>query len=97
MEIDESVEECAVRETLEETKIEIRHLEILGVYSSSKTRGLGVVTIVYLAAESRGRAAPGKEALETRWFEPSEIPWGELANQTIAVAVDQWLCSLVTR
>ena len=91
MEIDESVEECAVREALEETGVTVRLLELVGVYSKPAPEGPGVVSIVYRGRVTGGRPNAGREALEVRWFRPEEIPWEELAYDTTRWALRDWL------
>ena len=91
MEIDESVEECALREAREETDVTIRLLELIGVYSKPAPQGPGIVSIVFRGRVTGGRASPGREALEVRWFRPQEIPWDDLAYDTTRWALRDWL------
>jgi ADP-ribose pyrophosphatase YjhB (NUDIX family) len=88
MEIDESVEECAAREALEEVGVTVRIVDLVGVYSRP---GLGIVSIVFRGRAPAGRLSPGREALEARWTEPAEIPWDELAYDTTRWALRDWL------
>ena len=90
LEIDESVEECAAREALEETGVKVSIVDIVGVYSKPTPEGPGIVSIVFRGRAS-GRASPGREALEVRWFRPEEIPWEELAYDTTRWALRDWL------
>jgi ADP-ribose pyrophosphatase YjhB (NUDIX family) len=75
VDLGESVEQAARRETEEELRIEIELGPLVGVYSRAEDR---VVLIVY-----RGRALGSPqttdEAIEVVAFSPAEIPWGELA------------------
>ena len=64
MDVGESAEEAAARETLEEAQLEVRNLQLLGVYTRT---GPGVVVIVY-EAEAVGEASAGDETLEVRSF-----------------------------
>jgi ADP-ribose pyrophosphatase YjhB (NUDIX family) len=75
MDVGETAEEAAMRETLEEAHLEVRDLELVGVYTRS---GPGVVVIVY-QAQALGDGEVGHETSEIRWFAPGEIPWQELA------------------
>ena len=93
MEIDESVEECAIRETREETGLAVRLTGIIGVYSKPAPEGPGIVTLVYQGRVAAGRPKPGREALDLRWFRPEEIPWDELAYDTTRLALRDWLQS----
>ena len=90
MEIDESVEECAIREAREETGVTVRPLALIGIYSRPAP-GPGIVTIVFRGRVDKGRASPSREALEVHWFRPQEIPWDELAYETTGWALRDWL------
>jgi ADP-ribose pyrophosphatase YjhB (NUDIX family) len=86
MDVGETAEEAAVRETLEEAHLELRDLSLLGVYTRP---GPGVVVIVYEAV-AVGEAAVGHECSEFRWFEPHNIPWDELAFDSTTWALSDW-------
>ena len=88
MEIDETVEEAAAREAHEEAGVHVRVVDLVGVYSRP---GVGVVSIVFRGTVGAGKAVPGREALEVRWFLPEEIPWAELAYETTKWALSAWI------
>jgi len=75
VDLGESVEDAAIRETKEEIGLEIDLTRLVGVYSRSTDR---IVVVVY-AARAEGTATPTEEALEVRAFRPTTIPWDELA------------------
>jgi len=87
MDVGETVEEAAMRETLEEAHLEVNNLELVGVYTRS---GPGVVVIVY-RAEALGDGEAGHETSEIRWFPPAEIPWRELAFDSTECALRDFL------
>jgi ADP-ribose pyrophosphatase YjhB (NUDIX family) len=91
MEIDETVEEGAVREAHEEVGVHVRLGDLVGVYSRPAPQTPGIVSIVFAGRVVRGRVTPGREALEARWFQPQEIPWDDLPYQTTAWALRDWL------
>ena len=91
MEIDETVEECAVREAEEEVGIRVRLGEMVALYSRPAPQAPGIVSIVYRGRVVEGRVRLGREALEARWFRPEEIPWDDLAYQTTCWALREWL------
>jgi ADP-ribose pyrophosphatase YjhB (NUDIX family) len=91
MEIDETVEECAVREAQEEVGIQVRLGDMVGLYSRPAPQSPGIVSIVYRGRVVAGRVTPGREALEARWLRPEEIPWDDLAYQTTGWALRDWL------
>jgi ADP-ribose pyrophosphatase YjhB (NUDIX family) len=91
MEIDETLEECAAREAHEEAGVHVRVLDLVGVYSRpGPTPGPGIVSVVFRGTVATGHPVPGREALETRWFKPSEIPWDDLAYDTTRWALSTW-------
>ncbi|MBE3577462.1 MAG: NUDIX hydrolase [Limnochordales bacterium] len=88
VEIDESVEEAAVRETREETGAEIRLERLLNVYSFPVSQ---VVLLVYVAQVLGGVIRPGEECLEVATFAPVEIPWRSLAFRSTEQALHDLL------
>jgi ADP-ribose pyrophosphatase YjhB (NUDIX family) len=87
MEMGESVEQAAVRETREELNLEIELCRLIGVYSRPHMTN---VHIIYLA-RSLGRPSSGSEALQIGFFRPEEIPWEELAFWTTGQALRDWV------
>lgn len=87
MDVGESAEEAAARETREETHLEVTNLELLGVFTRIEQ---GVVVIVY-EAEAVGDAAVGHETSEIGWFAAHEIPWAEIAFDTTEAALRAWV------
>ena len=75
VDLGESVEEAACRETNEELGIAIELGRLVGVYSRSDDR---VVLIVFMA-RALGQPQMTPEAPEVHAFAPSQIPWDELA------------------
>jgi ADP-ribose pyrophosphatase YjhB (NUDIX family) len=83
VDLGESVEEAARRETDEELGIAIELGALVGVYSRHDDR---VVLIVYRAlAVGAPRTTP--EAVEVRSFASHEIPWEELAFWSTELAL----------
>ena len=76
VDLGESVEDAAHRETMEELSMEIELGPLLGVYSRSDER---VVLVVFRARALGEPTAIPPEATEVRAFSPDEIPWDELA------------------
>lgn len=87
MDVGETAEEAAIRETMEEVNLEVGGLSLLGVFTRVEP---GVVVITYEAVAS-GEASPGPEAAEVRWFRTDEIPWDELAFETTEQALRTWI------
>jgi ADP-ribose pyrophosphatase YjhB (NUDIX family) len=90
MEMGESVEEAAVRETLEELNLEVRLTGLLNVYSLPT---MTTVHIIY-RAEALSQPSLGKEALELASFPPEEVPWDDLAFWSTRAALEDWVRSL---
>ncbi len=67
----ETVEAAAVRETREETGLEVDLDELVGVYSES---GETVVLIVYAGSLVGGSEQADDDLDMLGWFEPSELP-----------------------
>jgi ADP-ribose pyrophosphatase YjhB (NUDIX family) len=88
LEVDETVHEAAIRETLEETGLIVEPGEIIGLYTRLEA---AVVTIAFEAPVVGGSAAPTREALEIATFEPAEIPWPHLAFRTTMWMLRDWL------
>lgn len=88
LEVDETVNQAAIRETHEETGLLVEPGEIIGLYTRLEA---AVVTIVFEARIVGGEATPTPEALEVRAFTPDAIPWERLAFKTTTWALRDWI------
>ena len=88
MEIDETVTEAAIRETLEETGLLVEPGEIVGLYARLEA---AVVMVVFEARVVGGEARQTPEALEVRAFAAADIPWAEVAFSTSFWALRDWV------
>ena len=88
LEVDETVNQAAIRETLEETGLLVEPGEMIGLYTRLEA---AVVTLAFEARIVGGTAAPTPEALEIRTFAPEDIPWDGLAFRTTMWALRDWL------
>ena len=75
VDLGESVEDAARRETMEEMRIEVELGGLVGVYS----RGNDRVVLIVFEARALGEPSTTPEAIEVRAFSPAELPWNELA------------------
>lgn len=87
MDVGETAEEAAIRETAEEANLEVDGLKLVGVYTRPEP---GIVVVVYQATP-RSEASAGHETSEVRWFAPDEIPWDELAFDSTTSAIKDLL------
>ncbi|MCI0371063.1 MAG: NUDIX hydrolase [candidate division NC10 bacterium] len=84
----EAVAAAAIRETLEETSLEVAIRELVNVYSYP---GNAVVVVVYVAQVLGGQLRAGDETLEARVFPPAALPWPELAFPSTEEALRDYL------
>lgn len=88
VELGETVEEAAMRETQEEASLEIVDLSLLNVYSYRESP---VVTVVYHARIVGGNPRAGDEAQEVALFSREELPWDEMAFWSTRDALQDWI------
>lgn len=80
MEVGESPEEGAARESREEANVDIAIDALLGVYSIAK---IGQVHMIYRATLRVPGFSAGEESLEVREFSWEQIPWDDLAFPSV--------------
>jgi ADP-ribose pyrophosphatase YjhB (NUDIX family) len=88
LEVDETVHEAAIRETLEETGLIVEPGEIVGLYSRLEA------AVVVLLVEARivgGRPRTSPEALEIQAFAADAIPWHGIGLTTTLWALRDWV------
>jgi len=88
LEVDETVHEGAIRETLEETGLIVEPGEIIGLYSRLEA------AVVVLLVEARivgGRSRTSPEALAIQAFAPDAIPWHGIGLTTTLWALRDWV------
>lgn len=80
MENNESLEEAAARESMEEANLKLGELNLYFVMS------LTHISQVYMMfiAHAENDFSPGIESLETKLFTESEIPWDQLAFPVVS-------------
>jgi ADP-ribose pyrophosphatase YjhB (NUDIX family) len=87
MELDETTEQGAVRETIEEAGAKI----VLGpLFTLLNVPHVGQVHFYYRAEMTSAALAPGPETIEARLFDEAEIPWGQLAFRTVKVTLEHY-------
>ena len=75
LEMDETLEEGAIRETIEETGAEISNLYLFTVFQSNSNH----LYTLFLANLKNGKFNITAESTEIEFFDFDEIPWDEIA------------------
>lgn len=88
MELGETLAEAAIRETWEEAEARVELGPMFAVVDVVHARQVHVFFRGTLIGESFGA---GEETLESRMFEPSEVPWDELAFPSVVIALRRYL------
>jgi 8-oxo-dGTP diphosphatase len=88
LEVDETVNQAAIRETFEETGLVVEPGEIVGLYSRLEA---AVVVIAFEARVVGGAPRESVEALEVRAFAPGAIPWSGIELVTSRWAIRDWI------
>jgi ADP-ribose pyrophosphatase YjhB (NUDIX family) len=84
MELQETVEEGARREAMEEAEADIVIRSLLAVYTVPR---ISQVQLFYRAVLATSHFAPGPESLEVELFTWEDIPWEEIAFPTAYAAL----------
>ncbi len=87
LEIDETVEEGAVREVLEEANISVKIISLHTVYSIPR---FGHVYLHFLAQMPDLNFSCGDESLEVQLFKEDEIPWEDMAFSSSTFCVERY-------
>lgn len=91
MEIDETTEQTAKRECLEETGLIVELKDLWGVWSyfheAKQTSG---VLVLYTGIIVGGEAHAGSDSVEVQFFGPEDIPFQKLAFATHRDALARW-------
>lgn len=80
LELNESVQDGAARETLEETKAKVL---IIDPYRLFNIIFVGQVYLMFRAEVLTGEFGPTSESMDVRLFQEKDIPWGEIAFKVI--------------
>ncbi len=91
MDADELPQEAVAREINEETGVAI---EVRGLHSIAALAGWNErrgILLIYRGQPIGGALAAQDDASEARWFAPEEIPWAELAFESTAQVLREWI------
>ena len=80
MELNETTEEGAKREAMEEACVTLNLDGVLAIYNIPR---ISQVQVLYHGTLIDGRHAPGEESQDTSLFDWSDIPWDELAFPSV--------------
>ncbi|HML24082.1 MAG TPA: GNAT family N-acetyltransferase [Aggregatilinea sp.] len=88
IEEDESVEEAAVRESREETGLDVELIDLLGVYSFPEGPPSSGIIVFYRARPVGGTLCAGDDAQEARVFAPDDVP--DMPFRTHRQVLQRW-------
>ena len=88
MELGESMNEGAERETQEEAGVRI---ELGQLYTVINIAHVDQVHVYFLANALGPELDPGPETLEARWYGLDEIPWDNLAFKSVSTTLKHYL------
>lgn len=88
MELGETLAEAAIREAWEEACVTV---ELDSAYTLMSLPALSQVHLFYRARMPRPEFRAGPESLEVALFHASEIPWDDLAFETVRRTIDYFL------
>ena len=93
MELGESTEEAAIRETKEEAQADV---EISGLYAVLSLPHIGQVYLVFRGRMLAPTFEAGTESLEVRLFSLSTIPWEQIAFPVVREALRRYVDDVAT-
>ena len=91
LELGETIEQGALRETREETRAEVSLGQIHGIYSIPR---IGQVYMLYEAQLLSMDFGPTPESSEVRLFREEEVPWEEIAFKVVGRALRDYFQQL---
>lgn len=94
MDADELPEEAVVREVAEETGLTVQVVGFQGVAPLAGWAERRGILLAYRAIPVAGELAPHDDVSAARWFRPEEIPWDELAFESTAQFLKEWMAGL---
>ncbi len=87
LELDESLAQGAIRETVEEAGANI---ELHDLYTLLNVVRVGQIHFYFRARMLDITLAPGPETIEARLFREDEVPWDELAFRTVRLTLEHY-------
>jgi ADP-ribose pyrophosphatase YjhB (NUDIX family) len=90
LELGESMADGAARETWEEARARVRVGNLVAVVDIVHA---GQVHVFYAGTLAAPEFDAGEETLETRLFEPGDVPWDDLAFPSVRLALDHYVAT----
>jgi 8-oxo-dGTP diphosphatase len=90
VDLGETPEKCAMRETFEEVGMTVRELELMGIYADRREPS-PIIVVTYVGKPGAETPIVTAEATEVRYFGIDEIPWADLAFDTTLQAMEAWV------
>jgi ADP-ribose pyrophosphatase YjhB (NUDIX family) len=87
VDVGEIVEDAVVRETLEETHLQVQVARLLNIYSYQDST---TVVAAYITEYLGGELTAGDETLEARVFPWGQIPWDEIPFRSTKAALNDY-------
>lgn len=87
MELEESTDQGALRETVEESGARVR---INRLFTVIDVPNVDQVHLYYLADALDASLDPGEESLDARYYSEADIPWAELSFRTVATTLQHF-------
>ncbi len=88
MELGETLAEAAIRETWEEAEARVDLGPMFAIVDVVHARQVHVFFRASLAEPVFGA---GEETIESRLFDPAELPWSEIAFPSVTIALERYL------
>jgi 8-oxo-dGTP diphosphatase len=88
VDLGETPQKCALRETVEEVGMTVREPELLGIYADRREAAPSIITVTYVTKPGAEAPMVTPEATEVRYFGVDEIPWNDLAFDTTVQALE---------
>jgi len=88
MELDETTEQAAARETLEEAKVEVEIKSLFAVFSLLRVNQVYVIFRGKMRSQDFG---VGHESSDVQLFSPTKIPWESLAFPVIHETLERYV------
>ncbi len=84
MEMNETLEDAALRESMEEANV---HLNVNGLFAIFNLPHISQVHVYFRSSMLNDHYSPGTESLEVALFEERDIPWDDISFLTVEICL----------